>query len=89
MTTDYLAKANILGEIFVEYKGDERFSDFFQYNDLGLPLAYAISAEIIPSSSCAQTFVEETFDVFLSALDLEDDGYESLEDILIAANQEL
>ena len=89
MTTNFEARATILGDIFVDFKSDERFADFFQYNDLGLPLAYAVSSGIISTSKRLEPFIDETFDVLLSALDLEDTGWESLEDILIAAGQEL
>lgn len=87
--TSIESRANILGDIFIDFKSDERFTDFFQYNDLGLPLAYAVSAGIIPVSKKLESFIDETFDVFLSALGLEDTGWESLEDILVAASMEL
>lgn len=81
-STSYTNKCAILAELWLNYRSDEEFQDFLEYNDLGLPLAYAIENDIVKSSEMAQKFVEETFDLFLATLDVEDDGYESLEDLL-------
>jgi Zn-dependent M28 family amino/carboxypeptidase len=72
--------------LWVEYKHDTKFQDFFDYNDLGLPLAYAISTQIVSSSTLAENFINETFDLFLEVLDIEEDtGFDTLEDIFVAA----
>jgi hypothetical protein len=55
------------------------------YNDLGLPLAYAVSSSIIPSNVLVDNFINETFDMLLSILGIEDEGFESLTDIFFAA----
>jgi hypothetical protein len=81
-STSYTDKCAILAELWLNYRSDEEFQDFLEYNDLGLPLAYAIDNDIVKSSEMAQKFVEETFDLFLSTLGLEDDGYESLVEVL-------
>jgi hypothetical protein len=80
--TKFSIKCDILAEFWVAYKGDENYEDFISYNDLGLPLAYAISTDIVERTRKAKTFVEETWDVFLGVHGLEDEGYESLDDIL-------
>jgi hypothetical protein len=81
-STSYTDKCAILAELWLNYRSDEEFQDFLEYNDLGLPLAYAIDNDIVKSSEMAQKFVEETFDLFLTTLGLEDDGYESLVEVL-------
>jgi hypothetical protein len=81
-STSYTDKCSILAELWLNYRSDEEFQDFLEYNDLGLPLAYAIDNDIVKSSEMAQKFVEETFDLFLTTLGLEDDGYESLVEVL-------
>lgn len=82
-TTSFANKCDILGELWVSYKNDPEFSDFMEYNDLGLPLAYAVSAEIIENSPKLEMFVNETFELLLAALGKEtDEGYESLADLL-------
>jgi hypothetical protein len=66
----------------MDYRSDEEFQDFIEYNDLGLPLAYAISAGIVEATELSNNFVNEAFDILVEALGLEDTGFESLEDML-------
>lgn len=80
--TPYTNKCDILGELWLSYKQNEDFEDFFEYNDLGLPLAYAISAGIVKATPEAEIFVNETFDLLLGAVGREsDEGFESIEDV--------
>jgi hypothetical protein len=80
--TDYSAKAQILSEVWMEYRSDEEFKDFINYNDLGLPLAYAIDSGIIDSTPLAENFVCETFRLLLAGLGInEDPGFDTLEDV--------
>jgi hypothetical protein len=76
-------KAQILADIWLNYRNDVEFSDFITYNDLGLPLAYAISSGMVAITDKAKGFIEETFDLLLAALDVtEDTGFETLDDLL-------
>ena len=80
--TPYSNKLNILSELWLNYRSEEEFKDFFEYNDLGLPLAYAIDNAIVESTELSERFVNETFDILLAGLDVEDNGYDSLDDLL-------
>lgn len=82
--TSFDAKCDILGELWVEYKNDVEFEDFIEYNDLGLPLAYALATEIVTKTPKAELFVNETFDLLLTGLELADEGFETLADLLTA-----
>jgi hypothetical protein len=83
METNYENKTHILADLWMNYRGDEQFDDFFEYNDLGLPLAYAISNKIVKDTDNSLIFINETFDLLLSGLGIsEDEGYETLDDIL-------
>jgi hypothetical protein len=81
-TTPYSNKCEILAELWLNYRNDEDFQDFTEYNDLGLPLAYAIANDIVKSTEMAQRFVEETFDLLLAGMNLEDTGFDTMDDIL-------
>lgn len=83
--TPFSNRCDILAEVWVNYKGDPDFEDFISYNDLGLPLAYAIAVDIVHSTPKAEMFVNETFDLLLSALGVEDTNFESLDDLLAAS----
>ena len=81
-TTTYSNKIVILSDLWINYKQDEEFIDFVEYNDLGLPLAYAIDHEIVKTTETAQRFIEETFDLLIAALEVEDTGFETLDELL-------
>jgi len=82
LTTPFSSRCDILAELWIGYKGDQEFQDFIQYNDLGLPLAYAISTEIVAATAKSEMFINETFELLLAGLDLTDEGFDSLEDLL-------
>ena len=83
-STPFSNRCQILADFYIAYKGDEDFSDFFQYNDLGLPMAYALASEIVLPTPKAEVFINETFDLLLAGLEIEDDNFEELNDILPA-----
>jgi hypothetical protein len=86
-TTHYSNQCGILAELWLNYRSDEDFQDFTEYNDLGLPLAYAIANDIVKSTEMAQRFIEETFDLLLAGLGIEDTGFETIDDVLGQADK--
>jgi hypothetical protein len=80
--TAYENKLSILSELWLNYRDQEEFQDFIEYNDLGLPLAYAIHGRIVESTEMAEKFISETFDLLLAGLGMEDEGFETLDDVL-------
>lgn len=80
--TPFVTRCEILGNFWVANKGDEKFTDFIEYNDLGLPLAYSVSINAADSNDKTSTFVNETWDLFLAQFGLEDEGFESLDEII-------
>jgi len=83
MNTTFENKAEILADLWLNYKSDEAFEDFIEYNDLGLPLAYAFANQIVAKTDKLEKFIDETFDLLLSALEVEEDtGFESLDELL-------
>jgi hypothetical protein len=81
-TTPFSSKCEILGELWLKYRSEEEFEDFLEYNDLGLPIAYAIANDIVKPLDLAKSFVEETFDLLLVSLGIEDDNWENLDQML-------
>ena len=75
-------RTDILAELWIQYKDDPEFVDFISYNDLGLPLAYAVSHGIVEMNDQVTLFVNETFDLLLSGLNIEDTGFDVLDDVL-------
>jgi hypothetical protein len=68
--------------LWVNYKSEPEFEDFIDYNDIGLPLAFAIAQDIIPASEMATKYINETWDLFLESLGVKDTGYSGLDELL-------
>lgn len=81
-TTPLSSRAEILADLWMNYRDDEEFADFIEYNDLGLPLSYAFANGIIENNEQVSTMIDESFSLLLAAMDTEDVGFESLDDIL-------
>lgn len=78
-------KAIILSDLWQDYREDEDFKDFITYNDLGLPLAYAVANGIAESNPMIEQFVDESFRLLLVGLAIKEDvGFETLDDVLSA-----
>jgi hypothetical protein len=69
----------------MNYRDDENFEDFISYNDLGLPLAYLVATGIVKTTDMANKFINETFELLLASLEVNDEGFEDLDDIFILA----
>ena len=85
MTTSIENKIAILGDLWLNYRADDEFVDFIEYNDIGLPVAYAIANSIVRPTELSDTFINETFSLLLAALGVEDTGFESLEEMFDGA----
>ena len=82
MTTHFSSQCQILADLWMDYREDEEFKDFIDYNDLGLPLAYAIANKMVEPTLLGENILGETWDLFLSGLGTEDLGFETLDDVL-------
>jgi hypothetical protein len=82
--TTFENKCVILSDLWLNYRNDEQFQDFIEYNDMGLPLAYALSEGIVKGTEFSDKFIDETFDLLLAGIGIEDTGFESLDDVLMA-----
>jgi hypothetical protein len=82
MATTFDNKASILADLWLNYRQDEEFADFVEYNDIGLPLAYAIANDIVKTTPVATRFIEESFDLLLAGLGYEDLTFEDLDELL-------
>lgn len=75
-------RAEILADLWMNYRDDEDFSDFIEYNDLALPISYALTQNIVKAQPMAETLIGESFDLLLASLEIpEDEGFESLDDL--------
>ena len=82
-TTTFESKSLILGQLWLNYKGDDYLADFFEYNDLGLPLAFAFAEGIINHTPTLEKYINESFDLLLAGFQVEDTGFEDITDLMV------
>jgi hypothetical protein len=81
-TNHFSRKCEILADLWLNHRGDDKFQDFIEYNDIGLPLAYAFAEELAKPTEIGTKFVDETYSLFVEALDVNPDlEYESLDEM--------
>jgi hypothetical protein len=79
--TDFTKVCEILGTLYANYKEEEEFKDFIDFNDLGLPLAYLASENLCEVSDDGARYITETWTLLLASMDLGDTGWNSLEEM--------
>lgn len=81
--TTFENKCAILSDLWMSYRFDKKFADFIDYNDIGLPLAFVIDEDLARPQPMGKNMIEETFDLLLASMQLEDTGFESLDDLFV------
>jgi hypothetical protein len=80
---DFNGKCNVLAELWLDYRDDEEFKDFIEYNDIGLPLSYLIYSEIAKPTGIAEQYINETYELLTQALGVSDTAlYDTLDEML-------
>jgi hypothetical protein len=82
-------RAHILGKFWINERDNDVFDEYMEYNDLGLPLAYSLSEGIIETNALVEAHINDSFDMLLTVLKVEDTGFTDYNDILEAANNNL
>lgn len=83
-STPFETQCMILADLWMNYRSDDDFKDFLEYNDVGLPAAWLITEELCSPNDKLKGMIDETFMLLLKALDIDNDtGFDSLEDLLV------
>ena len=83
--TTFENKCAVLSELWLNNRDDEQFEDFIEYNDIGLPLAYILVNDIAEVNETSENFINETFELLLVLLEIEDQGFEDFDEVMAAA----
>jgi len=79
-------KAGIIGQLWIEFRNDEDFTAFMEYNDLGCPLAYMVAEGLISElSPVGEEMLEETFKMFLQLLNISEQEIDVLPEVNLSA----
>jgi hypothetical protein len=85
--TDFKIKCKILSDLWQNKNKDSDWADFFEYNDVGLPLAFIIEDEIAAPTKVTMKYIDETFALLIDVLELDSKSknWESLKQMLKAS----
>jgi hypothetical protein len=79
---DFADKAGVIGQLWIEFRNDEDFTAFMEYNDLGCPLGYMIAEGIVKEvTPLGEEMVSETYKMLLELLDVTEEDFEVLDEI--------
>jgi hypothetical protein len=84
---DFIEKARLIVAFCEENLEDENYLDFFNYNDLGIPLAISLVLEHVKLRSAGEEIIAETWIGLCSILSTDPNGnYESLDALVENSN---
>ena len=65
------------------------YNDFITYNDLGIPLAVCVVAELVDIKNDAQTIIDETYSLMCELLEVDPDKeYSDFDEFVAFSNHE-
>jgi hypothetical protein len=81
MAIPFADRCGILGRFWIDFREDEDLKPFVEYNDVGLPLAYFIAEGLVTSTPMSEQYVNETFDIFLQAMNVTEEELEGVDNL--------
>ena len=79
---EFADKEGIVGQLWIEFRNDEDFSAFMDYNDLGCPLGYMIAEGIVKEvSPLGEEMINETYKMLLDLLEVTEEEFAVLEEV--------
>lgn len=72
-------KVGVLAELWIEFRFDEDFKKFIEYNDTGLPLAFFKANGLVNDlTPMGEQFIEESFDMLCETLEITEEEIDSV-----------
>jgi len=76
---DFSDKTGVIGQLWIEFRNDEDFDAFMDYNDLGCPMAYMVAEGLIKDlTPVGEEMIEETFKMFLELINVTEEEIDSV-----------
>jgi hypothetical protein len=76
---DFADKTGVIGQLWIEFRGDEDFEVFMDYNDLGCPMAYMVAEGLIKDlTPIGEEMIIETFKMFLELINVTEEEIDSV-----------
>lgn len=79
---DFADKTGILGQLWIDFRDDDNFSAFMDYNDIGVPMAYYLAEGLVTSlTPLGEQYVEESIDMMFKLLEITEAEVDELDEI--------
>jgi hypothetical protein len=79
---DNRTKAEILVQFTQDSFNDETYSEFFDYNDLGIPMSIAVVQDMVILTDAGEQLLDETWKDLCLLFEADPDSeYESIDDL--------
>jgi hypothetical protein len=79
---DFADKTGILGQLWIDFRDDDNFSAFMDYNDIGVPMAYYLAEGLVNGlTPLGEQYVEESIDMMFKLLEITEAEVDGLEEI--------
>lgn len=78
---DFADKTGILGQLWIDFREDDNFKAFMDYNDIGVPMAYFIAEGLVNPTPLGEQYVEESIDMMFKLLDINEEDVDGLHEI--------
>ena len=76
-------KIAVLADLYLNYRDEDQFKDFAEYNDIGLPIAHLVHTGLCTIKKEAELYIEETYDLLIAAMKVDPDlDYQTIGDML-------
>lgn len=76
---DFVDKVGVVGQLWIEFRNDEDFSAFMEYNDLGCPMAYMVAEGLIKElTPIGEKMITETFKMFIELINVTEEEIDSV-----------
>lgn len=81
--TEFENRVAILAELWTSYRNIKEWQDFFDYNDIALPLAFMIDQKIVEANEVGIRYIDETWELLCETLTLDSkESYDDLEEMI-------
>jgi hypothetical protein len=81
---DNRTKAEILVQFTQDYFNSGEYEEFFDYNDLGIPLSIAITQEMVILTDSGEQLLEETWKELCLLFEADPNSeYETIDDLIV------
>jgi hypothetical protein len=76
-------KIAVLADLYLNYRDEDQFKEFADYNDIGLPIAHLVHTGLVTMNKEGEMYIEETYDLLIAAMGIDpDEVYETIDDML-------